>query len=78
MQHYKIKTSDWMCAAASFFVSSTVHAAIPPINITLSSGAGSNIIAIGPGQTATVEYLIQDVIGRPPARTWLWTDPIPA
>lgn len=78
MQHYKIKTSDWVCAAASFFVSSTVHAAIPPINITLSSGAGSNIIAIGPGQTATVEYLIQDVIGRPPARTWLWTDPIPA
>src|SRR6202012_1044229 len=29
------------------------------------------------GQMATVEYLIQDVIGRPPARTWVWTAPIP-
>ena len=68
------KTPEFFCAATTLFVSYTLNAAgIPPISITLSSGAGTNIINTSLTQTNVVEYKLQDAIGRPPSRTWLWT-----
>ena len=73
------KTLCFFCVITIFFFNTTLNAAgIPPININLSSGAGTNLITISQGQKAVVEYKIQDVIGRPPSRTWSWASPIPS
>lgn len=65
--------------AIVFLVGKTIHAAgISPINITLSAGSGTNIISTYKGKTNIVEYKIEDMIGKPPARTWVWMSPVPA
>lgn len=70
------KKSDYFCVATSFLVSSTLHAVgIPPISITVSSGTGSNIINTVIGGQTIVEYKIQDVIGKAPSKTWVWSSP---
>lgn len=74
MENNTNKTPKYFCATTTLFVSYTLQAAgIPPINITLSSGAGTNIVKTSTAQTNVVEYKLQDAIGRPPSRTWLWT-----
>lgn len=70
------KKPEYFGVATSFLMTTTLHAVgISPINVTLSSGVGTNIINTSIGQNTVVEYKIQDVIGRPPSRTWLWSSP---
>ncbi|WP_298624143.1 sialidase family protein [uncultured Legionella sp.] len=79
MQRNTKQVSDFFCVTTSFLVSTTLNATgLPPINISLSSGTGSNNIITSIGSTSIVEYEVQDMIGRPPARTWLWSAPIPS
>lgn len=74
-----VKIPAFFCTTTTLLVSSTLHAAgVSPLNMSLSSGVGSNIIATYAGQTTIVEYRLQDVIGRAPARTWTWEAPVPA
>jgi hypothetical protein len=77
MKNNPNKKTEYFGVATSFLVTTTLHAAgIPPIDITLSSGVGTNIINTSLGQHTIVEYKIQDVIGKPPSRTWLWSSPV--
>lgn len=72
-------TTSFLGAVTIFLLNTVLSAAgIPPIDVTLSSGPGTNILTIAPGQTAVVEYKIQDVIGKPPARTWTLDPSIPS
>lgn len=79
MKNNPYKAPEFFGAVVTFLVSTALNAAgIPPINVTLSSGPDTNHVKISKGQLKLVEYKIQDVIGRPPSRTWLWSPTAPA